>query len=133
MKNHLQLLASALTNPSEYKIIVGSLQYVCLTRLDIAYVVNKLSQFMHRPTNAHWNAVKHLLRYPFGTIYHGLTLQSSYISLLMPFQILIGLVLRMTTPPLVLMLFIYAIEYLGTPRKFLMFVLLLLKVLNKFS
>ncbi|KAL6335952.1 hypothetical protein AAG906_003577 [Vitis piasezkii] len=29
--------------------------YFCLTRPDISYVVNKLSQFMHHPTSEHWN------------------------------------------------------------------------------
>lgn len=64
----------ALTDPSEYRTVVGSLQYLCLTRLDIAYAVNKLSQFMHRPTTVHWDAVKRLLRYLSGTTDHGLAL-----------------------------------------------------------
>lgn len=49
---------TTLTDYTEYRTIVGSLQYLCLTSLDIAYVVNKLSQFMHRPTFEHWNAAK---------------------------------------------------------------------------
>ncbi|RVW15644.1 Retrovirus-related Pol polyprotein from transposon RE2 [Vitis vinifera] len=51
-----------LSDPTEYRIVVGSLQYLSLTRPDIAYTVNKLCQFMHQPTSDHWNAVKRLLR-----------------------------------------------------------------------
>ena len=65
---------TALTNSTEYRIIVGSLQYLCLTHPDIMYAVNKLSQSMHRPTSAHWNAAKRLLRYLCGTVSHGIFL-----------------------------------------------------------
>ncbi|RVX23195.1 Retrovirus-related Pol polyprotein from transposon RE1 [Vitis vinifera] len=40
-----------LSDPTEYRTVVGSLQYLSLTRPDIAYTVNKLSQFMHQPTS----------------------------------------------------------------------------------
>lgn len=58
-----------LLDPTEYRSVVGSLQYLAFTRPDISYSVNNLSQFMHAPTTDHWNAVKRTLRYLAGT--HG--------------------------------------------------------------
>jgi Reverse transcriptase (RNA-dependent DNA polymerase) len=55
-----------------YHNIVGGLQYATLTRPDIAFAVNKVSQFMHHPTEAHWNAVKRILHYVAGTLRYGL-------------------------------------------------------------
>ncbi|RVW70497.1 Retrovirus-related Pol polyprotein from transposon RE2 [Vitis vinifera] len=63
-----------LSDPTEFRAVVGSLQYLLLTRLDIAFAVNKLSQFMHTPTTEHWTLVKRLLRYLCGTPDHSLQL-----------------------------------------------------------
>lgn len=54
--------------------MVGGLQYVSLTRPDIFYVVNKLSQFMRCPLTKHWALVKRLLRYLCGTLDDGVIL-----------------------------------------------------------
>ncbi|KAA8546477.1 hypothetical protein F0562_002784 [Nyssa sinensis] len=63
---------SSLSNPTEYRQVVGSLQYLLITRPDIAFAVNKLSQYMHCPTTEHWSFVKRLLRYLVSTIDDGL-------------------------------------------------------------
>jgi hypothetical protein len=60
-----------LPDATEYRHVVGALQYCTLTRLDIAYPVNLLCQFMHSPTTLHWSAAKRVLRYLKGTVDHG--------------------------------------------------------------
>jgi ribosomal protein L5 len=38
------------SNHTLFRSTVGALQYLSITRPDIAFSVNKLSQFMHKPT-----------------------------------------------------------------------------------
>ncbi|KAF3658225.1 hypothetical protein FXO37_14525 [Capsicum annuum] len=61
-----------LTDATRYHRVLGRLQYLSFTRPDIAYAVNKLSQFMQAPSNLHWKTVKRVLRYLHGTIQLGL-------------------------------------------------------------
>jgi hypothetical protein len=42
-----------ITDPTLYRSTVGSLQYLSLTRPDIAFAVNKVSQFMQDPREPH--------------------------------------------------------------------------------
>lgn len=63
---------TTLSDPYVYRQLVGSLQYLVFTRLDISYAVNRLSQFMHKPTNDHLQAAKWVLRYLAGTTTHGI-------------------------------------------------------------
>ncbi|KAL9241494.1 hypothetical protein vseg_015603 [Gypsophila vaccaria] len=63
-----------LQDATNYRAIVGSLQYLSLTRPDIAYPVNKLAQFLTHPTAVHWCALKRLLRFLKGSLHHGIYL-----------------------------------------------------------
>lgn len=47
-----------LADATTYRSIVGVVQYVSITRPDSSYVVNRVCQFMHKPTSLHWQVVK---------------------------------------------------------------------------
>ena len=44
-----------------YRSTVGGLQYLCMTRPDISFAVNKACQFLAAPTDVHWSAVKRII------------------------------------------------------------------------
>ena len=46
-----------------YKRLDGKLNYLIVTRPDIAYSVSVLSQYMSSPTISHWATVEHILCY----------------------------------------------------------------------
>ncbi|PKU86195.1 putative mitochondrial protein [Dendrobium catenatum] len=60
------------SDPMTYRKLTGALQYLTITRPDIAYVVNTLSQHMHSPQTEHMFLLKRLLRYIQGTAAFGL-------------------------------------------------------------
>ncbi|XP_058750173.1 uncharacterized mitochondrial protein AtMg00810-like [Vicia villosa] len=61
-------------DPLLYRYFVGALQYITLTRPNIAYCINKACQFIANPLDSHWSMVKRILRYLIGTASFGLKL-----------------------------------------------------------
>ncbi|XXG76454.1 hypothetical protein AAC387_Pa08g0801 [Persea americana] len=61
-----------ISNAQENRSVLGALQYVTLTRADIAFAVDQVCQFMYDPRSHHWIVVKRILRFLKGTITHGL-------------------------------------------------------------
>jgi len=50
-------------HPERYRRLVGKLNYLTITRPDIAYSVSVVSQFMAAPTVHHWEALEQILCY----------------------------------------------------------------------
>lgn len=61
-----------LPDPTPYRRLIGRLVYLCITRPDITFAVNKLSQFLSKPCSEHMLAGERVLRYLKGTMGHGL-------------------------------------------------------------
>ncbi|PKU71327.1 Retrovirus-related Pol polyprotein from transposon TNT 1-94 [Dendrobium catenatum] len=70
-----------LDDPNVYRSITGSLQYLTLTRPDISFSVNLLSQHMHLPQPQHVYLLKRLLRYIQGTLNFGIPILKSNLRL----------------------------------------------------
>ncbi|XP_021771730.1 uncharacterized protein LOC110735859 [Chenopodium quinoa] len=64
-------------DPTLYRSLAGALQYLAFTRPDIAYAVQQVCLFMQDPREAHFDALKRILRYIQGTIDHRLHLYPS--------------------------------------------------------
>lgn len=63
--------APLLENPSEYRRIMGKLLYLTVTRPNISYTVQIISQYMSCPNEFHMSAVHRLLRFLKSTIGQG--------------------------------------------------------------
>lgn len=52
--SRLVLAGEPFSDPRLYRQVVGFLQYATITRPDIAYMINRVCQYMHSPTTQHW-------------------------------------------------------------------------------
>uniref|UniRef100_A0A3Q7JGD1 Reverse transcriptase Ty1/copia-type domain-containing protein n=1 Tax=Solanum lycopersicum TaxID=4081 RepID=A0A3Q7JGD1_SOLLC len=52
-----------LDDPTGYQKLVGKLLYLTMTRPDISYAVQNLSQFMHKPKKSHMEGALRVIRY----------------------------------------------------------------------
>ena len=61
--------------------MIGKLLYLTVTRPDLSYSVNRLSQFLVKPRVSHLLASYHILQYIKGTVCQGLFFSTSFIVL----------------------------------------------------
>ncbi|XP_019246328.1 PREDICTED: uncharacterized protein LOC109225979 [Nicotiana attenuata] len=69
---------SLLQEISAYQRLVGKLLYVTITRPDINYAMQTLSQFMQRPNKSRWNAAVRVVRYLKGALGQGILMASGH-------------------------------------------------------
>ena len=62
-KLHLTREGKLFRDLEKYKRLVGKLNYLTVTRPNIAHSVSVVSQYMSSPTIDHWAAVEHILFY----------------------------------------------------------------------
>eukprot|EP00253_Pinus_taeda_P005519 PITA_05519 len=70
MEQNLKLTAiegKEFEDATKYRQLVGSLNYLTTTRLDISFSVGILSRFMQKPCEGHWSTAKNVLSYLKGT------------------------------------------------------------------
>ncbi|GJT08687.1 ribonuclease H-like domain-containing protein [Tanacetum coccineum] len=65
------------SDPTLYRSLAGSLQYLTFTRSDISYAIQQVCLYMHDPREPHFSALKRILRYVRGTLDYGWQLFSS--------------------------------------------------------
>ena len=61
-----------LSDPTMYRWLVGSLNYLIINRPDISFAVQQVSQFMQAPRHLHFAAVHRIIRYLRGSSCRGL-------------------------------------------------------------
>jgi hypothetical protein len=61
-----------ISDPTVFRRLIGRLLYLTITRPDLAYSVQTLSQFMDKPRQPHLDAAHRVLRYIKSTPAQGL-------------------------------------------------------------
>ena len=73
----MPIRSNPLTGPTCYRRLIGRLIYLTITRPEITYVVNTLSQFMHDPQKHHFDTARQLLHYLKGAPGQGMLFSSN--------------------------------------------------------
>ena len=73
--------SDSLANPTPYRSLVSALQYATFTRPDITFAINRVCQFMHNPSSAHFVATKRILSYLKGSLDKGVLFQPGPLTL----------------------------------------------------
>jgi hypothetical protein len=66
-----------IADPIYFKSLAGALEYQTFSHLDIAYAVQQICLHMHDPQESHLTAMKHTLRYLWGTLDYDILLRYS--------------------------------------------------------
>ena len=66
-----------LSHPTSYRSLIGKLIYLTITRPNISYAINRLSQFLQEPRLPHFKAAQRILQYLKGNPAQGLLFHSS--------------------------------------------------------
>lgn len=64
------------SDAAQFRSIVGCLQYLTFTRPYIAYSVNAVCEFLHNPSEVHYNVAKRILCYVKSTLDYGIVFKS---------------------------------------------------------
>ncbi|PKU73341.1 Retrovirus-related Pol polyprotein from transposon TNT 1-94 [Dendrobium catenatum] len=72
IKKQPEHISQPFSDPTLYRRLAGSLQYLSITRPDIAFATNQVCQHMQAPTEQDFKALKRILRYLKGTLSFGL-------------------------------------------------------------
>ena len=115
---------TTLTNPMEYHLVVGSLQYFSMTHPNLAFVVDKLSQFMYRLIIVHWIVIKQLLQYLRQYSSWALSHLDTPLTFHVFFDVDQPRILRTALPPLPMLFFQVIILLHGIPKSNILLLIL---------
>jgi len=77
LHTQVKLSGTPLSQPEQYRRLIGKLLYLTLTRPDVSYAVQLLSQYLQSPTTAHMQAALHVVQYLKGSPGQGILMANN--------------------------------------------------------